>query len=218
LLNRKAWFPGLLVLYETCRGIWKLLGHLSTFDFIVSKGLAFAKVMFECLKANDWILILIGFAWIGYILLRGDPNQGIEPIVGVGRPVISQSPPTGKFSTMGFRWMRDECNKLHSEYSSLWGTVPEQTNKPLDKNSWPWETKKEWSTAELRLYRLEYSFQVFKELTQREWSNMGWNNDLPKILAVPASLTMTDLLAALEQHRDLLNQRIASVMQTKNAM
>jgi hypothetical protein len=137
---------------------------------------------------------------------------------GMGRPTMIQGLPEAKFSTMGFRWMWNEVNKLHSEYTSLQGAYPEQSRKPLDKAYWPWHTDKEvWNYWQLQMFRLEYSFRVFQELTQREWASLGWP-DPPAILSIPDSAIMTEVLIALENHKELLTREISKVRQTKNAM
>lgn len=161
------------------------------------------------LQTHDWIFTVSGFVWLTVIILAGERRSGS----GLGKPSLGQSPPTGKFSTLGFKLMIEECESMNKRYRALHLNYPEQTKKPLERNSWPHDSgpPNQWTYPQLEMYRLDGHFTAFKEATGQVWSDLGWAH-LPDILLVGEQTFMVDLLPAIQSHVALLKMEIEKLL------
>ncbi len=117
---------------------------------------------------------------------------------------------TRKSETMAFRIFLEDAEFLLRVYRSLGFDDPQNTRLPLNRSSWPnFNPPVTWTFTEISLFSLSVRLDWLVMVASRTFAEMGWT-DYVELFSLPRESTvMVDLIAALENFRDLLREKIA---------
>ncbi len=114
-------------------------------------------------------------------------------------------------SKLALALISEECEYLLRSYRRLSATDPANTNLPLHPASWPvFNPAATWTHTQVSLCCLSARFGSFVAVAGRAFGEMGFD-EYVEVFQMPPQTLMVDLLAALQDFRNFLQAKIASL-------
>ena len=115
-------------------------------------------------------------------------------------------------SKLALALISEECEYLLRKYRRLDATDPANTTLPLNPASWPvFNPAATWTHTQVSLCCLSARFASFVAVASHALGEMGLDDYVELFQMPPQTTLMVDLLAALQDFRNLLQAKIASL-------